>query len=86
MRRLTSAFPTLYSTDIINEEGLTWQVRVFSGDSAGLTGAASSTPNGSRRLETLRSEIAERSLMIGENFGAILKGLFAILAERNARK
>lgn len=85
MRRLTAAFPTLYSTDVINEEGLTWQVRVLSGNSSGLADATNSVSKGSRRLGTLRSEIAERSLMTGENFGAVFNGLRAILVGRNAR-
>lgn len=81
MNRLTTAFPVMNSADIINEQGLTWQVRLLSGDPAGINVPAT-MPSGSSRLGSLRSEIAEVSVIVGENFGALFKGIFSILAGR----
>lgn len=86
MKRLTKAFPVMNSADIINEEGLTWQVRLLSGEPSVTAAASRSMQTRPLRLAALRSEIAERSLMLGENFGAIFKALFAILPRRNAEK
>lgn len=84
LKRLTKAFPVMNSADIINEEGLTWQVRLLSADPAASVVTASRS-KASWRLTTLRSEIAERSLMVGENVAAPFKGLFSLLARRNSR-
>lgn len=83
MNRLTTAFPVMNSADIINEEGLTWQVRVLSADPSSIN-TWTPTRRGSSRLGSLRSEIAERSVMISGNLGALFKGLFSILARRKS--
>jgi SAM-dependent methyltransferase len=71
MERITRAYRTLHSSEVINEEGLTWQIRVLAVD-----GSSESVPlpvrPGIRRWAGLRSMLAESRVMILENIGAIL--------------
>lgn len=86
MKRLTAAFQVRNSADIINEEGLTWQVRLLSPNQSSIRATAASARSDSGQLSSLRSEIAERSVMVSENFRAVFKGMFAMFLGRNATK
>lgn len=81
MRRITRARPVLHSTDVINEEGLTWQIRVLSGhgSSSFHSGRKASM---SERLASLRTALAETRVMLGENIGAVITAGPAMIAGR----
>lgn len=82
MERITSAYRTLHSSDVINEEGLTWQIRVLTVDRSSESVPLSVRP-GIRRWARLRSILAESRVMIIENIGAIiLRGSSTLRAEK----
>lgn len=82
MDRITSAYRTLQSSDVINEEGLTWQIRVLAVDSSSESGPLSVRPR-IRQWARLGSILAESRVMIMENIGAIiLRGSSTLRAEK----
>lgn len=81
MRRITRARHVLHSTDVINEEGLTWHVRVLAGHQSGSfrSGRKASM---SEKLASLRTSLAEMRVVLGENIGSIIMAGPAMIAGR----
>lgn len=86
MERITSAYPTLHSSEVINEEGLMWRVRVLRGEKR----AGAHTPSAGRpsisRWTRLRSSLAENGVMLAENIGAIIKAGPNLIAGRGRKR
>lgn len=81
--RIIRAYSVLHSADVINEQGLSWRVRVLGRD-AGFTDLPAANVPVPRRWQTA---VAERSVIVRENAAAIaglLPGLF--VSRRNERK
>lgn len=79
MERITDAYPTLHSSEVINEEGLTWQVRMLAGHRSGES-ATLTMRTGKRPSSEGWSSLAEAWVMIGENMRAIIRGVPVLIA------
>lgn len=73
LERVTLTYRTRHSAEVINEEGLTWQIRVLERQRSD---ALRPFPEHAklRRWTAWRSRLVEGSLMLRENIAAIIRG------------
>lgn len=84
LKRITDAYRTLHSSEVINEEGLTWQVRMLSGhrssESVTLSVRTLSVRTSKRPSSERWSRLAEVWVMIRENLPAFILGVPVLIA------
>ncbi len=85
MSRVGEVYPALHSADVINEEGLSWQIRLLSVDESRLAIGAH-PPRGQRRWPHLRSRLAESRVVINENAVAIFSASLRLIAGRRSKE
>ena len=84
LKRIAAICPTLHSANVINEQGLTWEVRMLAGERSGpLKTPAAVRP--STRYIGFRSNLAERRVAWLENIAAILETVPKLIAGRSRR-
>lgn len=84
LKRIAAICPTLHSANVINEQGLTWQVRMLAGERSRTlkTPAAVSSIT---RNSGFRTNLAERRVTWLQNIAAILELAPKLIAGRSRR-
>ncbi len=84
LKRIAAICPTLHSANVINEQGLTWQVRMLAGERSGPLKTPAAVRS-STRYSGFRSNLAERRVTWLENIAAILELAPKLIAGRSRR-
>ncbi len=85
MERIADTYRTIHSAEVINEQGLTWEIRLLDGHSS-RERLRLATRRGIWQASERSSELAERWVMIRENMRAILQAGPRLIGLRRGRK